>query len=40
VLAGDWRPSVATRLRIHVFFALVALQRLFPLPPRTHRSRE
>ena len=40
VLAGDWRPSVATRLRMHVFFALVALQRLFPLPPRTHRSRE
>ena len=33
VLAGDWRPSVATRLRIHVFFALVALQRLFPSLP-------
>ena len=33
VLAGNWRPSVATRLRIHVFLALVALQRRFPSLP-------
>ena len=34
VLAGNWRPSLATRIRLKVFFALVALQRLIPLAPR------
>ena len=28
VLAGNWRPSLATRARIAAFFALVALRRL------------
>ncbi|MCS7101620.1 MAG: hypothetical protein NZL99_07995, partial [Burkholderiaceae bacterium] len=28
VLAGNWRPSLATRARIALFFALVALRRL------------
>jgi flavin-dependent dehydrogenase len=28
VLAGNWRPSLATRARIAVFFGLVALKRL------------
>lgn len=28
VLAGNWRPSLGTRLRIEAFFALVALRRL------------
>ncbi len=28
VLGGNWRPSLATRLRLEAFFALVALQRL------------
>jgi flavin-dependent dehydrogenase len=28
VLAGNWRPSLATRLRVEFFFALVALRRL------------
>jgi flavin-dependent dehydrogenase len=28
VLAGNWRPSLLTRARIEMFFALVALQRL------------
>jgi flavin-dependent dehydrogenase len=29
VLAGNWRPSLATRARIELFFALVALRRLW-----------
>ena len=29
VLAGNWRPSPATRARIELFFALVALRRAF-----------
>jgi hypothetical protein len=28
VLAGNWRPSPLTRVRIEMFFALVALRRL------------
>jgi hypothetical protein len=28
VLAGNWRPSLPTRVRIELFFALVALRRL------------
>ena len=31
VLGGNWRPSWKTRLRLRMFFALVALQRLVPL---------
>lgn len=38
VLAGNWRPSLATRLRIRLFFALVVLQRFLPLAPRTARA--
>jgi flavin-dependent dehydrogenase len=33
VLAGNWRPSLATRLRIRLFFTLVALQRRFGIVP-------
>jgi len=35
VLAGNWRPSFATRLRLALFFGLVAVQRIFPIAPRT-----
>jgi flavin-dependent dehydrogenase len=38
VLAGNWRPSVAVRLRIWCFFTLVALQRVLPIAPRGPRS--
>jgi flavin-dependent dehydrogenase len=34
VLAGNWRPSLAVRLRIRLFFTLVALQRVLPIAPR------
>jgi flavin-dependent dehydrogenase len=34
VLAGNWRPSLATRLRLRAFFAVVKLQRFLPLAPR------
>ena len=34
VLSGNWRPSWKTRLRLHAFFLLVALQRFMPLAPR------
>lgn len=34
VLSGNWRPSWQTRLRLHAFFLLVALQRFMPLAPR------
>ncbi len=37
VLAGNWRPSVATRLRIALFFGLVALQRIMPIVARRPR---
>lgn len=35
-LAGDWRPSLVNRLRLEVFFAVVAAQRFVPLAPRSH----
>ena len=35
IISGNWRPTLATRLRIGLFFALVALQRLLPIAPRT-----
>ena len=34
VLAGNWRPSMGTRLRLRLFFLLVAVQRFVPLAPR------
>lgn len=34
VLAGNWRPSLATRLRLQGFFLLVAIQRRFTIAPR------
>jgi len=34
MLAGNWRPSWKTRLRIATFFALVALQRRVGIAPR------
>jgi hypothetical protein len=37
VLAGNWRPSVATRLKLAVFFLLVRIQRVCPLAPRERR---
>jgi flavin-dependent dehydrogenase len=38
VLGGNWRPSWKTRLRLRAFFALIALQRLFPVVvPRLHQ---
>jgi FADH2-dependent halogenase len=38
VLAGNWRPSRAVRLRIRLFFLLVALQRHLPIAPRGPRA--
>ena len=38
VLAGNWRPSLAVRLRIRLFFMLVALQRALPIAPRGPRT--
>ena len=38
VLAGNWRPTLATRLRIALFFALVALQRVLPIAARSHSA--
>lgn len=34
VLAGNWRPSLATRLRLAAFFTVVAIQRYVALAPR------
>lgn len=34
VLGGNWKPSLATRLRLWYFLALVRLQRYVPLAPR------
>jgi flavin-dependent dehydrogenase len=39
VLAGNWRPSLATRARIELFFMLVAMQRIIPLAPRSKRAK-
>ena len=38
ILAGNWRPSLAMRLRIWLFFTLVALQRVLPIAPRGPRT--
>ena len=38
VLAGNWRPSLSTRFRLGLFFALVALQRIVPIAPRATRA--
>jgi flavin-dependent dehydrogenase len=38
VLAGHWRPRLATRLRVELFFMVVALQRWLPLLPRVGRE--
>ncbi len=35
-LAGNWRPGLANRVRLGLFFSLVAVQRFVPLAPRTH----
>ena len=37
VLAGNWRPSLATRLLVDCFFLAVAVQRRFDLVPRLAR---
>ena len=39
VLAGNWRPSAGTRLRLALFFGLVALQRVVPIASRSHSAR-
>lgn len=36
VIAGNWEPSLLTRLRIACFFGLVALQKRLTLAPRVH----
>jgi flavin-dependent dehydrogenase len=38
VLAGNWQPSFHVRLKLEAFFALVFVQRIFPLTPRFHSS--
>ena len=38
VLAGNWRPSLLTRVKIALFFALVAVQRLVRRVRRAGRS--
>jgi flavin-dependent dehydrogenase len=38
VLAGNWRPTLGTRLRLGLFFTLVALQRMFPIAVRSHSA--
>jgi 2-polyprenyl-6-methoxyphenol hydroxylase-like FAD-dependent oxidoreductase len=37
VLAGNWRPSLPTRLRLEIFFGLIALRRLRRLLSRVGR---
>ena len=32
-LAGNWRPTLGTRLRIQLFFAIVAMKRVFRMAP-------
>ncbi len=34
VIAGNWRPSLAMRLRLACFFLLVGIQRWLPIAPR------
>jgi flavin-dependent dehydrogenase len=38
VLAGNWRPSFPTRIRLEMFFGLLALRRLRRLLFRTRRT--
>jgi FADH2-dependent halogenase len=38
VLAGNWKPTLGTRLRLGLFFGLVALQRVLPIAVRTHSA--
>ena len=38
VLAGNWRPTLGTRLRLALFFGLVALQRVLPIAVRSHSA--
>ena len=38
VLAGNWRPTFGTRLRLALFFGLVALQRVLPIAARSHST--
>jgi len=38
VLAGNYDPSLRVRLRLHFFFALVVLQRVFDIAPRGPRA--
>lgn len=40
VLAGNWRPSLATRLRLRLFQLCVSLQRVWPIVPRQAGSAE
>jgi FADH2-dependent halogenase len=37
-LSGNWRPGLGTRLRIQVFFAIVALKRFFRIAPLSDRG--
>jgi flavin-dependent dehydrogenase len=37
ILSGNWKPSLATRLRIAFFFVLVAIQRVVPVVARRPR---
>jgi hypothetical protein len=32
-LAGNWRPTLGTRLRIQLFFAIVAVKRFLRVAP-------
>ncbi|MEZ5287162.1 MAG: tryptophan 7-halogenase [Vicinamibacterales bacterium] len=34
VLAGNWRPSLVTRLRLRLFQLFVSIQRVWPIVPR------
>jgi len=36
VMAGNWKPSLVTRVRLRAFFLLVAVQRRFAIAPRVH----
>lgn len=40
VFAGYWRPTLATRCWVGVFFALVRLQKYIPLAPRIFTNRQ
>jgi len=39
VLAGNWRPSLSDRVKLALFFSLVAAQRHLPLARRIHGRR-